>query len=392
MRQDIYLDNSATTKPRPEAVAAVLAAMEESYGNPSSPHGLGLAAERLIDDARESVAAGLGVEPARITFTSGGTEANNAAILGAARAFRRRGGHLITSRIEHPSVLQAFLVLEEEGFRVTHLDVDAFGCFDPASLTAAVTPETILISTLHVNNEIGSVQPLTGITAALGRLRKGGRRLPLWHVDAVQSFGKLPLSLESEGIDLLSVSAHKLHGPKGCGALYIREGLELPPLLVGGGQEGGRRSGTENVGGIVGFGVAAALALAEGRDAAVGMGRLRRRLIDGVLAAVPWARLNGPLEPPAAAPHIANISFPGLRGEVLVHALEEEGVYVSTGAACSARRHKPSHVLQALGLDPREVEGAIRFSLSPFTTDAEIETASLAVSRVARELKGFVRR
>lgn len=409
----IYLDNAATTPPRPEVVAAAVEALEAGYGNPSSAHGLGLAAERLVRAAREAVAAGLRADPGEIVFTSGGTEANNLALLGAARALRRRGDRVIATRIEHPSVLRACEVLAEEGFRVTYLDVDGRGLVDPADLARALTPETILVTTMHINNEVGSVQPLEAIARALGRSlgrtpraatagaaataaaatgATTGARLPVWHVDAVQSFGKLPLDPSRLGVDLVALSAHKVHGPKGCGALYVRRGLPLRPLLVGGGQEGGLRAGTENVPGIAGLAAAASLASAEREAAAGRMAALRRRLIDGVLAAVPWARLNGPVDAPDAAPHIASLSFPGLRGEVLLHALEERGVYVSTGAACSARRAEPSHVLRALGLGPAEVEGTIRFSLSPLTTAAEVDTAVQAVTAVAAELRGFVRR
>lgn len=384
----IYLDNSATTRVRPEAAEAVRRAMEEEFGNPSSAHGLGLRAERAVREAREAVARGLGVDPDEVVFTSGGTEANNLAILGAARALRRRGGHVITTRVEHPSVLRACEVLEEEGFRVTRLGVDRAGRIDAGALEQALDAETILVSVMHVNNEVGAVQPLDEVAAVLARRRRDG--LPLWHVDAVQSFARLPLAPRRLGIDLVTLSAHKIHGPKGCGALYARRGVLLKPLLVGGGQEGGRRSGTENVPGIAGFGVAARLALAEREEAAGRMARLRGRLVEGILAAVPWARLNGPGGD--GAPHIASIAFPGVRGEVLIHALEERGVYASTGAACAARRAQPSHVLAAMGLAPEEIEGTIRFSLSPFTTAEEVEAAIGAVAEAAAELRGFVRR
>ncbi len=400
MSREIYLDNSATTRARPEVVDAVRAALEDDYGNPSSAHALGVRAERLIKDAREAVAQGLGADPAEIVFTSGGTEANNLAVLGGARALARRGRRVITSRIEHPSVLRACERLEEEGFEVVRLDVDRTGRVSPEDLARALTPDTVLVSIMHVNNEVGTVQPLAEMARVLGR--GGGRhgdgagapRPPLWHVDAVQSFGKLPLDAARLGADLITVSAHKIHGPKGCGALYVRRGVLVRALLVGGGQEGGRRAGTENVPGIAGFGVAARLAATEREAAAERLARLRDRLVAGVLGAVPEARINGPLAASGvpAAPHIASVAFPGLRGEVLLHALAERGVYVSTGAACSARRHEPSHVLRALGLDAAALDGTLRFSLSAFTTEAEVDAAVAAVSAAVGDLRGFVRR
>lgn len=413
MTREIYLDNSATTRARPEVVAAVRTALEDAYGNPSSAHPLGLRAERLVKEAREAVARALGAAPGEIVFTSGGTEANNLALLGAARAAARRGRRVITSRVEHPSVLRACDRLEEEGFEVVRLGVDRRGLVDPADLARVLTPDTVLVSLMHVNNEVGSVQPLEELARVLGRGAGGAPpaggppAFPLWHVDAVQSFGKLPLDASRLGVDLVSVSAHKIHGPKGCGALCVRRGVRLRPLLVGGGQEDGRRAGTENVPGIAGFGVAARLAAAEREAAAARLGRLRDRLVAGVLAAVPEARANGPLSGGAgavgpgdgagaaagvAAPHIASIAFPGLRGEVLLHALAERGVFAATGAACSARRHEPSHVLRALGLDAAAIEGTLRFSLSPFTTEAEVDAAVRAVGEAVHALRGFVRR
>lgn len=403
MAREVYLDNSATTRARPEVVRAVVSALEELYGNPSSPHGLGLRAERLVREAREAVAGALGAAPGEIVFTSGGTEANNLALLGAAHALQRRGRRVLTSRVEHPSVLRACERLEEEGFEVVYLPVDRCGRVSPDDLAAALTPDTILVSVQHVNNEVGTVQPLEDVARVLGRGPDAGEggpgpRLPLWHVDAVQSFGKLPLDVRRLGADLVSLSAHKIHGPKGCGALYVRTGVRLRPLLLGGGQEGGRRSGTENVPGIAGFAAAARLAVAERVEAAARLAALRDRLAEGIRKAVPWARLNGPLAASptgagaAAAPHILSVAFPGLRGEVLVHALEERGVYASTGAACSARRREPSHVLRALGLDAAAVEGTLRFSLSPLNGEEEVDAAAAAVGEAVAALRGYVRR
>lgn len=396
------MDNSATTRPRREAMAAMEAALEDAWGNPSSLHSLGVGAERVIKEAREAVARALGVDAAEIVFTSGGTEANNLALLGAARGARPR--HVITTAVEHPSVLRAAAALEEEGFAVTYLPVDGEGRLDPAALARAITPDTVLVSTMQVNNEVGTLLDLEGIARVLGRAGgagagAGGTRHPagpLWHVDAVQAFGKIPVTPRRLGIDLLTLSAHKVQGPKGVGALYVRKGVTVKALLLGGGQEGGRRAGTENVPGIAGFGAAARLAAAEQAEAAPRLARLRDRLIEGVLAAAPGSRLNGPRPDAtrggAAAPHIANLSFPGVRGEVLIHALEARGVYASTGAACSSRRSEPSHVLRAMALPGPDIEGAVRFSLSSLTTDEEVDGAVAAVARVVPELLAFARR
>lgn len=392
----IYLDNSATTKPRPEAAAAVNRAMTEVFGNPSSAHRLGAEAERLVREARQAVAAALGVDEGEIVFTSGGTEANNLALMGAARARRRQGGHIVTTAVEHPSVLRACGLLEEEGFRITRLPVDRTGVIDPEDLAGALTGETILVSTMYVNNEVGAVQPLEAVARVLAGLERSRR--PVWHVDAVQAFGKLPVFPRRLGIDLLTVSAHKIHGPKGCGALYVRKGLVLKPLMGGGGQEGGLRAGTENVPGIAGFGAAVRLAMAEQPRAAERLAELRRRFLAALAEVVPDAVVNGPAAPaggPAgggAAPHIVNVSLPGLRGEVLVHALEERGVFVSTGAACSSRRNEPSHVLRAMGLGRDMVESALRFSFSPLNTADEAAAAAKALAAVVSDLRGFVRR
>lgn len=385
MEREVYLDNGATTRVREEVAAVVLEAMTRQYGNPSSLHRKGIEAERLVQGARETIARSLGVSSAEIYFTSGGTEANNLALQGAARARSRRGKHIITTAIEHPSVLNTCARLAEEGFRVTYLPVDAQGVIDPEELRANLTSETILVSTMFVNNEIGSVQPLDRIAAVL---REGGREI-LWHVDAIQGYGKLPLKPRELGIHLVSISGHKLHAPKGTGALYVAGNVSLKPLFGGGEQEQGLRSGTENVPGIAGLGRAAALAQAEQPGASARMKALKERLVAGILERVPDARLNGPQE---GAPHIANISFPGVRGETLIHALEEIGIYVSTGSACSSRQAKPSHVLTALGLSREEIAGALRFSLAPGNGEEEIEYVLERLPRVVADLRLFQRR
>lgn len=383
---EVYLDNSATTRVRPEVVAAMVTAMEEDYGNPSSVHRRGQAAERAVRAARAAVAETLAAEPEEIFFTSGGTEANNLAILGLARARARRGRHLITTAVEHPSVLEAFHRLEKEGFSVTYLPVDREGMLDLDALRAALGPETILVSTMHVNNEVGAIAPLAEIAALLSQCRPR----PAWHVDAVQGFARLPLEPHRLGIDLLSLSAHKIQGPKGVGALFVRRGVRLEAQLLGGGQEAGLRSGTENVPGIVGLGVAARLMGKESATACAHMGRLKARLRDRTLTALPDTTANGPQDD-RGAPHILNLSFAGVKGEVLLHALEERGIYVSTGSACSSHHAPGSHVLAAMKLPPAQREGAIRFSLAPANTEAEIDYTVDCLKEIVPELRALMR-
>lgn len=385
MEREVYLDNSATTRVREEVAAVVLEAMTRQYGNPSSLHRKGIEAERLVQGAREIIARSLGVSSEEIYFTSGGTEANNLALKGAVLARSRRGKHIITTAIEHPSVLNTCAQLAEEGFRVTYLPVDKEGVIDPEELRSNLTPETILVSTMYINNEIGSVQPLDQIAAVLA----GAGQDILWHVDAIQGYGKLPLKPRELGVHLVSISGHKLHAPKGTGALYVAGKVSLKPLFGGGEQEQGLRSGTENVPGIAGLGRAVELALAEQPGASARMKALKERLVAGLLERVPNARLNGPRD---GAPHIANISFPGVQGETLVHALEEVGIYVSTGSACSSRQSKPSHVLTALGLGREEISSAIRFSLAPCNEAEEIEYVLERLPRVVADLRLFQRR
>ena len=382
MNVAIYLDNSATTKPHPQVIEAMLSLLQENYGNPSSLHTIGQRAERVVTKARRDLAGALGVKEKEIIFTSGGTEANNMAIKGVVRAYGNRGRHIITSRIEHPSILEVFRELEDEGFRATYLEVDGDGRITPAKLAEALEPETILVSLFHVNNEIGSINPLPELAQVLSQR---GRQRPFFHVDAVQSFGKLPVRPARWGIDLLSLSGHKIHGPKGVGALYLREGLAIPPLILGGGQERGLRSGTENVAGIGGFGLAALLAEEEREGALPKVAELRKAFLERLKGS--GCRVNSPDN---GSPYILNLSFPGFRGEVLVHALAEKGVYVSTGSACSSRARKQSHVLESLGLSPAEVAGAIRVSFSRRNSLEEAKKAGEILAHVAAELGEFM--
>lgn len=383
-KNEVYLDNSATTRPYPEVSSEMQRVMLEKYGNPSSLHRRGSEGERLLQYSRQVLAEILGVSDSEIIFTSGGTESNNMAILGVARRYRKRGNHLITTAIEHSSVLEPFNLLEEEGFEVTYLIPDGKGVISPEKVAEALTPRTTLVSIMHVNNEIGSIQPISQISEVLRE------RNPdiIFHVDAVQSFTKLPLSPKDQGIDLLSISAHKFHGPKGVGALYLREGILLEPISRGGGHEKGLRPGTENTPGIQGMALAAKISYRNRKEKMKKLQSLKEQFITSLKTKHPWIRLNGPGKE-EGAPHIFNISFPGLKGEVILHALEEHAIYVSTGSACHSGTGTSSHVLQAIKLDQESLEGAIRFSLSHLNTREEIEYAISKTNSVIAELKNF---
>lgn len=382
---EVYLDNSATTRPYPEVSSEVQRVMDEVYGNPSSLHRRGSEGERILQSSRQALAEILGVKNSEIIFTSGGTESNNMAIRGMARRYMKRGNHLVTTALEHSSVLEPFNLLEKEGFEVTYLIPDKKGIISPEKVAEALTSRTILVSIMHVNNEIGSIQPLDRISAAL----QDRKTDIIFHVDAVQSFTKLPLSPAEQGIDALSISAHKFHGPKGVGALYLREGILLEPLTRGGGHEKELRPGTENTPGIRGMALAAKISCQNRKKKMETLQFYKELFISSLETEHPWLRLNGPKKE-EGAPHIFNISFPGLKGEVLLHALEKHGIYVSTGSAChSHASNSTSHVLQALKLDKELLEGAIRFSLSHLNTREEIEYAISKTNSVVAELKEF---
>jgi cysteine desulfurase len=359
----IYLDHAATTPARPEVVAA-MAPLLGGF-NPNSLHAEGRAARAAVDSAREAVARVLGATPREIVFTGGGSESDMLAIVGAARASAARGRHVVTAATEHHAVLHAVDVLERDGWRVTRLPVDARGLLDPAVFAAALTPETTVASVMLANNEIGVVQPV----AELARIAR--ERGVLLHTDAVQAPGWLPLDVEVLGVDLLSLSAHKFHGPKGVGVLYVRRGTALEPLIVGGGQEHGLRAGTENVAGIAGLAVALALAEDERPVTAPRVAALRDRLEAAIVAAVPGVVVNG-----AGAPRLAgnvSVAFAGVPSDALLIRLDLEGVAASAGSACAAGSLEPSHVAAAIGLDERHRRGVIRFSLGRDTSAAEID-------------------
>lgn len=380
----IYFDNSATTQVLPQVAAAMTEAMVAEYGNPSSLHGLGVAGERLLHKSREIIAKVLKVEPGEIYFTSGGTEANNWAIISTARQRQGRGKHLITTQIEHPSVLGAFNYLAEEGFQVSYLPVNEEGLVSPTALEDALTEETILVSIIGVNNETGMIQPIEEMGLMIKKLASHA----LFHVDWVQGFGKIPLEPEKAQIDLLTISAHKIHGPKGSGALYLKKNLVIPPLLVGGEQERKLRAGTENVPGIVGFGVAVEAGARSYSDKL--MEEMGDYLMEG-LKTIPGCHFNGNRTlVNHRAPYIINTWFEGVdRGEVLIHMLEEQGLYVSSGSACHSRRQEPSHVLQAMGKEKEALYGAIRLSLSHLNTLDEIQRAIDIIKHGVVEYRDF---
>lgn len=364
---EVYLDNSATTKCSESVCAAVTQAMTETYGNPSSLHQKGLDAENIIKHSIQQIGRILKASEKEILFTSGGTESNNLAVIGAAMANRRKGMHLITTQIEHPSVKNPMKFLQEQGFEVTCLPVDAYGTVSLQALEEAVRDDTILVSVMHVNNEIGTIQPIEQVS----KLVKGKNPNVCIHVDAVQGFGREVLVPKKMGIDLLSASGHKIHGPKGVGFLYVGETVRIAPILYGGGQQQDLRSGTENVPGIAGMGQAAEEIYQNLEQKTDAMYQLRDFFIEQVIQ-LPDVSING-YSDRRSAPHIISVNFQGLRSEVLLHALEEKGVYVSSGSACASNKRSVSEVLTAIGRSKEQAEGTIRFSMSGDTTREQLE-------------------
>lgn len=371
----IYLDYAATTPVHPDVLAAMLPYFTDAFGNPSAIHSCGQEAKGAVEEARAKVAALIGARDEEIVFTSGGTEADNFALEGVAFASEKKGNHFITTAIEHHAVLETCHFLEKRGFNITYLPVDRYGMVDPDNVRKAITPGTILISVMHANNEVGTIQPL----AETGRIaREAG---VYFHTDAVQTAGHIPVDINELGVDLLSISAHKLYGPKGVGALYVRKGTKLVSLMHGGGQERGRRAGTENVPGIVGFGKAAEIAR-QGIDREVmQLTHLRDKLIAGILERIDHTSLNG--HPVKRLPNNINISVDFIEGESMCLTLDLEGICASTGSACSSESLEASHVLLAMGLRHEQAHGSLRFTLGRWTTEEEIE-------RVLNVLPGIV--
>lgn len=379
----LYLDHCATTPPHEEVVAAISDIMSRHYGNPSSIHRLGVDAEQLLRKAREVIAGALTCKADEIVFTSGGTESNNLAIKGAVRSYRNRGNHIVTSAVEHASVYECCKQLEEEGFRVTYLPVDKTGAVSVEDVRNALCDETILVSIMHVNNEVGRIQPVKQI----GDMLKSFPGI-LFHVDAIQSIGKLNVAPKELGADLLSVSAHKVHGPKGAGILYVRKGVNLTPLLVGGGQEGGIRAGTENVPLIVGMAKAVRLAVQKQSENAEKLYRLRKRLTDALME-MPELIANGSSDPNDMAPQLVHFSFPGMKSEVVVHALEQHGIWISTRSACASGEEKPSRVLLAMGCGKERAASGLRVSYSAAQTEENISYFTDCLKQVVEELRGL---
>lgn len=378
----IYLDNSATTRPFDEVIDKMSACMREEYFNPSAVYAPAMLAGRILTETREAIASQLGGR-VKVVFTSGGTEADNLALLGTARALRGRKGHFITTKVEHPAILETAAELERLGHSVTYIGVDEEGTVDVDALVDAVREDTALVSVMQVNNEVGAVMPIEEISR---RVKEKNPRT-LIHVDGVQGFMRVPMHMNRMGVDLYSLSGHKIHSPKGIGALAMSDRARPLCIAFGGGQENGLRSGTENVPGIAGLGQAVR-AFARLDDPASDMMELKMRLRDGILQAVPDAKVNGPA---GGAPHILNVTFP-VKGEVLLHALEGAGILCSTGSACASHKKSASHVLTAMGVPDKEIDGALRFSLCPMNTPEEIDETVAQIRKSVEMLRAFKRR
>ncbi len=383
---EVYLDNSATTRVFPEVAQEMMEIMCEHYGNPSSLHLKGVNGESYVKYAKEAFARILKVEEKEIYFTSGGTESDNLALIGCAMANHRAGRHLITTQIEHPAVLRTMEYLEKQGYQVTYLPVDDEGRIRLEDLKRAIRQDTILVSVMHTNNEIGSLQPIQEIGQLIKRMNPG----TLFHVDAVQGFGKFRIYPKKYGIDLLSVSSHKIHGPKGVGLLYVNEKVKIHTISYGGGQQRGLRSGTENVPGITGMARAAELMYARLDQDTDQLYELKDRFING-LKKLPDIRINGRTGRDSA-PHIVSVSVRGVRSEVLLHALEDKGIYVSAGSACAAKKPQPSATLKAIGVERELLDSTIRFSMSVFTTREEIDYTLEALHELIPMLRKYTRK
>jgi cysteine desulfurase len=376
----IYLDHSATTPVDPEVAALMMTYYTEKYGNPSSVHSFGREAKQALEEARRQVAALIGATPQEVTFTSGGTEADNLAIFGTAEAMRKKGKHIITSAIEHHAVLETCQFLEKNGFELTVIPVDSEGIVSVEDIRKAVRPDTILISVMHANNEVGAIQPI----AEIGQLAK---ELGItFHVDAVQSLGKIPINVKEMNIDLLTVSSHKIYGPKGVGALYIRKGVRIVPRAHGGGQEKKRRSGTENTPGIIGFGKACELAGQRMADDAEQQKKLRDKLMNGILERIEYVKVNGPLGE-KRLPNNVNVSIRFVEGESLLLSLDMLGIAASSGSACTSGSLDPSHVLLAMGLVHEIAHGSLRFSLGHQNTEEEIDYVLEQLPKIVDRLR-----
>ncbi len=390
--KEIYLDNSATTRVFDEAASYMCRVMTSDYGNPSSMHHMGVKAEKYLREASGIFSNILGCSEKNIYYTSGGTESDNMALIGAARAFERRGKKIVTTAIEHPAVTGTMKYLEKEGFEVTYLGTDKSGRISLEELENALTEDTILVSVMHTNNEIGSLQPVE----EAAKIIKNKCKDCYFHVDAVQGFGKARILPSKTGIDLMSISSHKIHGPKGCGVLYVGDDVRLVPTVYGGGQQKGLRSGTENVPGIAGMALAAKMLYEKYDEDVTRLYELKKYFIekssqiDGV--SVNGLTAGGTDAIRETAPHIISLSVKDVRAEVLLHALEDRGIYVSAGSACSTHKRTPSATLTAIGLDRNLLESTIRLSMSVFTTKEDMDNTLNALGELIPALRRFTRR
>jgi len=379
---EVYFDNAATTRVYPEVKDLMIKLLDVDYGNPSSLHMKGVEAEKYIKEATARIALELKCQEKEIVFTSGGTEANNFALIGGAMAHRRAGKHIITSNIEHASVSATLDFLVKEGYEVTYVEVDEKGIIKLDELKDALRPDTILVSVMYVNNEIGSIQPVEEIT----KLVKANNPQTLMHVDAVQAFGKLKFSPKKLGVDLLSISGHKIHGPKGVGALYIKDKTLIRPTMYGGGQQKNMRSGTENVPAIAGMGLAAKLMYNDHENKMAHIKGLKDTFIEKI------TNLENVFDNSGEAPHIASITFVGIRSEVMLHALEDKGVYVSSGSACSSNKANVSSVLKAINLDKDRLESTLRFSFCETNTLEEIDYTVKCIEEILPVFRRYIRK
>jgi cysteine desulfurase len=379
--QRIYLEYAASTPTDPEVTNAMLPYLSKRFGNPSSSHSFGLEAREAVEKARSKVAAFIGARSDEIVFTSGGTESDNLAIKGIAFSSISQGNHIITTSIEHPAVIETCKYLKNQGFEVTYLPVDSYGLIDPDDLRKVLTTKTILVSIMHANNEVGTIEPISEISKIT---REAGI---YFHTDAVQTVGHIPVNVNVLGVDLLSISAHKLYGPRGIGALYIRKGVEITPLLHGGGQEKKQRSGTENTASIVGFAKAVEINEKEMHAESIRLTNLRNRFTNGVLERISDIKLNG--HPELRLPNNINISIDYIEGEATMLNLDLEGICVATGSACSSADHGPSYVLQAMDLRPEQAYGSLRITFGKWTTEAQVDHVIDVLSVVVAKLRAM---
>jgi len=377
----IYMDHAGTTPVRPEVVEAMLPYFTENFGNASTIYSYGREAKKALEDSREKVAQLIGADAKEIYFTSGGTEADNWALRGVAAANIKRGNHIITSAIEHHAVLHTCEDLERQGFKITFLPVDEYGLVDVKHVVDAITDKTIMVSIMHANNEIGTIEPIK----AIGEAIKQKKPDIIFHTDAVQTVGKIPVDVNDLGVDLLSMSSHKIYGPKGIGALYIRKGTKISPFMTGGAQESKRRAGTENIPGIVGFGKAAELAKSELQEQYDKLIKLRDKLINGIMETIPYTRLNG--HPTLRLPHNVNFSFEFIEGESMLLNLDMKGICASSGSACTSGSLDPSHVLLAIGLPHEIAHGSLRLTLGRDNTEEDVDYVLEVLPGIVNKLR-----